>query len=500
MTFAAVLHDIANATHSQHNTVTDGQTTVFYHELPALLAAIDYALRAQDITPDHCLALECNNSLPAALTLLCLLQQGYRIMLLPPTDKKEALAALKPLPTFCRYRVTLAPAVDTAHSGNGWHPEEALTIQANAHYQPEPPAPEPHSAKLYLRTSGSMGNAKIVRHAHARLLDNARNCVQRFQLTADDRVTLAVPIFHMYGLGAGFLPAVLAGASIDLQENTNLVKYLDRERRFKPNAAFLTPALCDMLLKRRGGSRVYKVAVSAGARLKEEIVRAFDERFGALVNLYGSTELGAISVAAPDADLEVRATTIGWPMANVTLAPAARVKVLEAGEPPATQPAVATPVTDELYCQHPYGFEAYLDEYGHVISAAATWFQTGDLAKFSPDGMVHILGRTDNSINRDGYLVLLTDVERAMEALEAVAQVVALTTSTEQQRGQYLAAFCVLKEGFNLDSSHIRSQCFDILPRYAIPDEVFVLDTLPRLPSGKADRQALIAHVTVANV
>ena len=58
-----------------------------------------------------------------------------------------------------------------------------------------------------------------------------------------------VPVAHMYGFGAEFLPAVMAGASIDLQEKTHLLKYLERERQFQPNIVFATPTLCEILMK-----------------------------------------------------------------------------------------------------------------------------------------------------------------------------------------------------------------------------------------------------------
>jgi acyl-CoA synthetase (AMP-forming)/AMP-acid ligase II len=498
MTFALAINQVAHATHSQNNSVTNGRTTFQYHQLPSLFSIIDHYLHEQEITNDQCLALECANSATGALVLLYLLQKRYCFMLLPPTGNTEASSVLKPLPTFCQYRLRLKPLADGADTDDIWHPRNWLVIQANEHYRTEPNEASQASEKLYLRTSGSMGASKIVVHSHARLFGNAQNCVQRFQLSSEHRVAIAVPIFHMYGLGAGFLPAVMAGASIDLQEHTNLVKYLERERQFKPDAAFLTPALCDMLLQRRGGSRIYRVAVSAGARLKEEIVRAFDERFGSLVNLYGSTELGAISAAAPDDALEVRATTIGRAMNAVTLAPASQVSPTEQQQADAAPPTEDTQV-DELFCQHPWGFECYIDEHGRQISQAATWFRTGDLAKLASDGTIQILGRADNSINRDGYLVLLADIERTMERIEAIAQVVALTSQAERQRGQYLAACCIPKPGASLDSAQIRAACFDILPRYAVPDEIFVLDVLPTLPSGKVDRQALIAQVGVGH-
>lgn len=493
MTFANLINQVANATHTQKNSLSDSRTICFYQEIPARLNDINQYLQTKGITSHSCLALECSNSLPSALTLLCLFQNSYRFMLLPPINHKEKAADLKPLPNICQYRLTLN-STTSDNAGDGWHPENFLAIEANEQYQAEPHSAGQLKEKLYLRTSGSMGASKIVVHTHDRLLNNARNCVERFQLDSSDRVTIAVPIFHMYGLGAGFLPAIIAGASIDLQEQTHLLKYLERERQFNPTAAFLTPALCDMLLQRRGGFRTYKVAVSAGARLKEEIVRAFDERFGALVNLYGSTELGAISAAAPTDPLELRATTIGRPMPGVTLAPAAQVLEGNGAQTGAVGKPLA-PDTGELYCQHPWGFEAYIDDNGQEIAPAATWFKTGDLATFYPDGYVQILGRADNSVNRDGYLVLLADIEKAMEKIDAIAQVVVVTTPAERQRGQYLAAFCVLKQDMQRDSSQIRADCFDILPRYAIPDEVFLLDVLPTLPSGKVDRQALIARV-----
>lgn len=493
MTFADVINQVARATRSQKNVLTDGRLTCLYEEIPYLLKVIDHYLLEQGITRECCLALECTNSVPGALTLLCLLQHRYRFMLLPPinTSTKDKGADLKPLPQMCHYRLTMKPA-GGEYGESGWHPEDVLVIVENEQYESDEGEADQPTEKLYLRTSGSMGASKIVVHSHARLLGNARNCVERFQLAAGDHVAIAVPIFHMYGLGAGFLPAVMAGASIDLQEHTHLLKYLERERQFKPTAAFLTPALCDMLLQRPGGARIYRVAVSAGARLKETIVRAFDERFGALLNLYGSTELGAVSAAAPDDPLDVRATTIGRPMSGVTLAPAFQVEAMEVGS---KQPEVPERGEDtwvsELYCQHPWGFEGYIDDKGRQISPAATWFKTGDLAKFYPDGYVQILGRADNSVNRDGYLVLLADIEQAMEKLEPIAQAVIVATESEGKRGQHLVAWCVLNQGVNLDSAQIRAKCFDILPRYAVPDEVVVLDVLPTLPSGKIDRQAL---------
>jgi acyl-CoA synthetase (AMP-forming)/AMP-acid ligase II len=76
------------------------------------------------------------------------------------------------------------------------------------------------SPKIYLQTSESTGNPKMATHLHTKLMGNAFNCVERLGLTSEDRIAIPVPIFHMYGLAAAFLPGVVVGASIDLQKKS----------------------------------------------------------------------------------------------------------------------------------------------------------------------------------------------------------------------------------------------------------------------------------------
>ncbi|MCB0198280.1 MAG: long-chain fatty acid--CoA ligase, partial [Anaerolineae bacterium] len=94
-------------------------------------------------------------------------------------------------------------------------------------------------------------------------------------------------------------------------------------------------------------------------------------------------------------------------------------------------------------------------------------------------------------------LVLLADIEKALEKIEAVAQVVVLATQTENKRGQQIVAFCLLKQGATASGPDLRANSFDLLPRYAVPDEVLVVEAFPTLPSGKVDRQALTVMVSV---
>jgi acyl-coenzyme A synthetase/AMP-(fatty) acid ligase len=129
------------------------------------------------------------------------------------------------------------------------------------------------------------------------------------------------------------------------------------------------------------------ILLSSGQRIKEDLFRRFDQSVGAcLINQYGSSEMGAIAACTPDNPIELRVAMLGKPMDGVSL------KVEEV----------------------------------------------------QPDAELEVIGRADNSINRSGYLVLLTDIEKTLEKLPTVKQVVVVTMEKENMQGQQLAAFCMI--------------------------------------------------------
>ena len=483
MVFSEIFGLICEGDHTRSSVITDGQFSCCYADAPARLKQIESFLAEQGIDRDVCIAVECINSLAGALLILALFQRGNSFVLTPPSGEAE----LKPTPHFCRHRLRVLPA-ESADSGE-FSPVTYLRSERNVLFNGKLTPP----SKLYLRTSGSIGISKLVVHSHEKLLGNAANCISRYGFSAGSRAVIPVPVAHMYGFGAEFLPAVMSGASIDLQEKTNLLKYLDREKHFRPTIAFATPAICEMLLRAYKTPRKnYHVFVTSGQRIGEDLFRNFDSMVsGRLVNQYGSTELGATAGCLPGDSLDLRATTIGTPMPGVQL----RLDPLPAEG--WMDGKNGTP-KGELCCNHPFGFEGYVDEDGEWISKAPGngWYRTSDVGMTQSDGSIVIVGRAAAGINRRGYLISLSDIERRMEELPALSEVVVVASAAENNQGQRIAAFCVLRQGSDLDGIQVRRQCFDLLPPYAIPDEVHIVTAgLPLLPSGKVDRRSLAALV-----
>ncbi len=492
MTFNALIHRATQSPETRKNILTDGYQSCRYQDLPDAFRSIAESIKKSDIHREDCLALECSNVLPSALLLLYLFSNDCNFVLLPPATDQSIEQDLHPVPKFCRAIITAerppegeSPSL-AALLGQYIRIEEnnqfiRSSIRNDAVTEPEP--------RIYLRTSGSMGSCKIVAFSHANLLGNARNCAQRYRLDTSDRITIPVPISHLYGLGAAFLSGIVAGASIDLQSNTNIIRFLERERRFEPDTVFVVPTLCEMLLAGRRSAKKFKLVVTTGDRLKESTFFSFESRCGRLINQYGSTEMGAIAACESDDALEVRARTVGKPMDGAEV----RINTPESGQ--GYEPADI----GEIYCRHPYGFDGYVDEEGGWIGrktdCRSDWFKTGDLGRIHRNGRLEVLCRCDHSVNRNGRLILFADIEKRMETIEGVENVLVMTGG-ESKRGDKITAYCAMSAAGREDAEalgkQIRKACFEILPRDAVPDDVIAIRSFPVLPNGKIDRQALI--------
>ncbi len=462
--------------------VTDGRHTVSYAGMAPLLDRLDTRFARCGVSRRHPVAVECSQSVAGALALLHLLSREYDVVLLPELgESSKESGTPRFIPSFCSHVVTASgraqPGGDLAADG--------FDVAANEAFVEEPVIAGFRGPDLYLRTSGSTGVPKLTRMSHQKWLNNGLACVERWQLTGGDRLSVPVPIFHSYGFGAAFLPGLLAGAAMDFGSGGNILRYLDREELFQPNVAFLTPALCDMFLAVRKAPRFYRLAVTAGDKVKRETMAGFEPRFGPLLNLYGSAEMGAVSAASPDDPPDRRLATAGYPLAGIEL------RVEAAG---ADVEAAAGEQVGRLQCRQKNGSDGYLildERWRFEPRGDGEWFETGDLARLRADGYVEVLGRSGLSVKRDGLLVVFADVEAAVERVEGVQRAI-LVAAGESRRGSRLIAVCLAgPAGEGLRPDAVRQRCFELLPRYAVPDEVVIVDALPQLPSGKVDRRAL---------
>jgi acyl-coenzyme A synthetase/AMP-(fatty) acid ligase len=458
-----------------HATLSDGRQELAWANVPRAIAELVEVFAAQGIDPRDPVVLECTNSLSGALTLLALLWQGTTVVALPHPGRGDPDM---PVPRFATRRLR----VRNPDIGTAWRPADVLESHPIECSRPLPVDALLRRGRLILRTSGSLSEPKWVVHTHAGLLQNASNAAGRLGLERTDRVLIPVPLGHMYGLGAAFLPGLLVGASVDLLDGANLVRYLEREHAYRPTIAFLTPNLCSMLLRPRSAPAHYRHIVISGDKLSAPAFHQAEAIYRRVVNLYGSTEMGVMCAGDARHPVASAAVTAGPPL------PGVRLRI----EP---RPDTARDEDGgELLCAHPYGFAGYVDLDGAALAvdpaADPAWYPTRDLVRLHDDGAVEVLGRCDHATNRDGHLVMLTEVERALARLPGIANA-AVVLAEPTLRGRAMIAFVCAADGAEVELGRLRRVCRAALPSYAIPDEFRVLPALPLLATGKLDRRAL---------
>ena len=116
-------------------------------------------------------------------------------------------------------------------------------------------------------------------------------------------------------------------------------------------------------------------------------------------------------------------------------------------------------------------------------------YKTGDLARWSPDGNLELLGRNDDQVKIRGFRIELGEIEAQLLLHPQVQQCVVLIKATAEEKR--LIAYLVPKEKDIFDVQELRNFLKQNLPDYMVPSAFVVLDALPLTPNGKVDKRAL---------
>jgi len=139
-------------------------------------------------------------------------------------------------------------------------------------------------------------------------------------------------------------------------------------------------------------------------------------------------------------------------------------------------------LTDALFKQDPKGSDQRL-------------YFSGDLGRWRPDGLLELVGRKDFQVKIRGYTVQIGEVEMALYDLGSIKEAVVVALPDEKGN-QRLVAYLVSKSKPEPAVGELRAQLKEKLPSHAIPAIFVYLDSLPRTPNSKVDRQALPSPTT----
>jgi nonribosomal peptide synthetase DhbF len=118
-------------------------------------------------------------------------------------------------------------------------------------------------------------------------------------------------------------------------------------------------------------------------------------------------------------------------------------------------------------------------------------YRTGDRAKRRSDGGYDYVGRADRQVKRRGFRIELNEIEAAILEIPTVLGV-GVTTTIDELSGEHRIAAFVETHDLSLNDAAVAESLMRNLPQYMQPDSVKTLASLPRLPSGKVDKSALL--------
>lgn len=355
-------------------------------------------------------------------------------------------------------------------------------------------------------TSGTTGVPRGVRLSHRALLANREQtaALRPTPVSPADRVLLHLPLFHIYGLGAGLLQVCWAGATgvlVDRVDPDDVLAAIERER---VTVVAGVPSMYRALLElpeQRLRDRLFSVRLctAGGAPLAPELLSRFHDVTGLdLFDGYGLTETGPVLTSALVSD-RPKPGSVGRPLPGVEL----RLVDAVTGVPLGASGDDDQDDEDDselgsdgdgydtglVSVRGPNLFSGYWPD-GEGGPDGDGWFRTSDVGHFDAEGDLYLVDRANDLIIVNGFNVYPREVEQVLCEHEAVAEA-AVVGVPDERTGEAVMAVLVARPSVELTAEDVREHCATRLARFKVPSVVEMVDRLPHSPTGKITRAAL---------
>ncbi|HEX6870154.1 MAG TPA: AMP-binding protein [Micromonosporaceae bacterium] len=327
-----------------------------------------------------------------------------------------------------------------------------------------------HDSRIIVLTSGTTGTPKGARRPIPPGMHPLASIISRIPLQAGERMFVSAPLFHTWGLSALQMAFALSGTVV-LQRRFEPAATLRAIADSGSTALFVVPVMLQRLLEVPPVPTNLRVVASSGSALPGDLATKFMDTYGdVLYNLYGSTEASWASIATPS-ELRRNPHTAGRPPHGT------RVAILDPDGRP-----VPTGQVGQIYVGNTMLFDGYTSETMHELRDGL--MATGDLGHLDQSGLLFVDGRADDMIVSGGENVFPSEVENLLAQLPQVREV-AVVGVPDEEFGQRLAAYIVLRPHERLDADSVREYVRHYLARFSVPRDVVFLHQLPRNATGK---------------
>jgi fatty-acyl-CoA synthase len=348
----------------------------------------------------------------------------------------------------------------------------------------EPPPPEVRGADvfLYIYTSGTTGYPKPAIVRHIRFTLGGIGLAALLGIEPGETIYAPLPLYHGESLFVGFAPAFRAGGAFASRRAFSASAFLEDVRRHEAVAFVYVGELCRYLLRQppTPHDRDHRLRVAAGAGLRADVWRAFQERFGIarIVEMYGATE-GNVAIQ----NLDGRVGSVGKPYAEgqVALARYDHARGDLARDARGLCIPCAADEPGELLGRIDHGggtmeYDGYTDRAATerkvlrgVFAPDDAWFRSGDLLRRDAEGYYYFVDRLGDTFRWKGENVATQEVADVLNGAPGISESNVYGVQVPGEDGRAGMAAVVLQPGAAFDAPAFFAHATRHLPRYATP-------------------------------
>ena len=341
---------------------------------------------------------------------------------------------------------------------------------------------EAHAPACIFFTSGSTGRPKGVTHTRHSIGWVLASIASAFQLTAGDALLPGSSFSHMAASMFG-LASLASGARLAVPHGSHTDELLPLMRAAQPTVMFMLPAALVMLVRDHDTVKEdfasLRVCFAGGDKVSAELELEYTELVGCPVDEgYGMTEIGHAATLPPGATF--RQGSIGMPCPGYEFS----IRSDFGTELPAGSEG-------RVWVRFPGNMIGY---WNNPTATAETivdgWLDTGDVMIADNDGYLWFHGRKKQIIVHDGSNICPEEVEDAVAAHPAV-EAAGVIGVHDLIHGEIVRAYVTIRPEATQPTAVELIQFARERIGYKAPEEIVILDQMPRNAAGKTDRTAL---------
>lgn len=459
-----------------------------YGRLRERTAAFAGAIRARGVEPGDTVLLVAPSVPEFVPAYYGVLAAGATVVAMNPMATSSEIAYVLD-DSGCRLAIAWQDCVAETEAACGgevefWRLEPGAETPVESSPLTEPEPRDEQDTAVILYTSGTTGRPKGAELSHFNLRITTEIFIEMLELSAADAIGTPLPLFHVFGGSVVMGGAMRVGASLSLLPRFSPVDALGMIETDRLTVFAGVPTMYNALLNQAVGRAAdissLRLCLCGGASLPDELLKAFDERFGAVIlEGYALTECtGAATFNGLHRPR--KAGSVGLPV------PGTEVRIVGSDGRELGPEEIG-----EVIIRGPTVMKGYR---GRPEATAETirdgWLYTGDLGAKDHDGDLRIVDRIKDLIIRGGYNVYPREVEEVLYEHPDVVEV-AVVGVEDDHFGEEVAAVVALRPGVTGDSDVLRHWTRERLSPYKVPRLWQFVEALPKGSTGKILKRAI---------